>query len=178
MIRKAKITDIIAIADTYTALLKHEQQYGSNSNWKLDVYPTIAVPEAKVPTGTMYVLEENGEVCASMVLNHDQAEEYAEIEWQYPGEKDRVLVIHTLCIPPQKAGRGYGRQMVEFAKNYGAEAGCTTLRIDTYAHNEPAKRLYLNCGFRIAGYGRILLQGLIEEEQVYLECEFFPKFLC
>ncbi len=171
MIRKAKMTDIAAIADTYTALLTHEQQYGGHSNWKLDVYPTIAVPEAKVPTGTMYVLEENDEVCASMVLNHDQAKEYAEIEWQYPGEGDRVLVIHTLCIPPQKSGHGYGRQMVEYAKRYAAEVGCTTIRIDTYAHNEPAKRLYLNNGFRIAGYGQILLQGLIEEEQVYLECE-------
>ncbi len=171
MIRKAKMTDITAIADTYTALLTHEQQYGGHSNWKLDVYPTIAVPEAKVPTGTMYVLEENDEVCASMVLNHDQAKEYAEIEWQYPGEGDRVLVIHTLCIPPQKSGHGYGRQMVEYAKHYAAEVGCTTIRIDTYAHNEPAKRLYLNNGFRIAGYGQILLQGLIEEEQVYLECE-------
>lgn len=171
MIRKAKKEDITAIAETYRELLTYEQQFGSNSNWKLDVYPTIAVPENKVPTGTMYVLEENGEVCASMVLNHEQAEEYAEIKWQYPGEKEDVLVIHTLCIPPQKAGHGYGRQMVEYAKHYAAKTGCTVIRIDTYAHNEPAKRLYLNNGFRIAGYGCILLQGLIEEDQVYLECE-------
>ena len=62
-----------------------------------------------------------------------------------------MLVIHTLCNLPQKAGHGYGRQMVEYAKRYAAEVGCTTIRI--------------------AGYGQILLQGLIEEEQVYLECE-------
>lgn len=171
MIRKAKMTDIAAIADTYTALLTYEQQNGGHSNWKLGVYPTIAVPEAKVPTGTMYVLEENGQIVASMVLNNDQAEEYAAIEWQYPGKGNQVLVIHTLCIPPQMSGHGYGRQMVEYAKKYAEESGCTTIRIDTYAHNEPAKRLYLKNGFRIAGYGRILLQGLIDEEQVYLECE-------
>ena len=69
------------------------------------------------------------------------------------------------------SGHGYGRQMVEYAKKYAEGSGCTTIRIDTYAHNEPAKRLYLKNGFRIAGYGRILLQGLIDEEQVYLECE-------
>ena len=171
MIRKAEMSDIAAIADTYTELLTYEQQNGGHSNWRLGVYPTIAVPEAKVPTGTMYVLEENGEICASMVLNHDQAEEYAGIGWQYPGEDDQVLVIHTLCIPPQKAGHGYGRQMVEYAQKYAKEYGCTTVRIDTYAHNEPAKRLYLKNGFRISGYGRILLQGLIDEEQVYLEYE-------
>ena len=72
-----------------------------------------------------------------------------------------MLVIHTLCNPPQKAGHGYGRQMVEYAKRYAAEVGCTTIRIDTYVHNEPTKRLYLKNGFRIAGYGQILLQGLI-----------------
>lgn len=171
MIRKAKKEDITAIADTYRELLTYEQQFGSNSNWKLDVYPTIAVPESKIPTGTMYVLEENGEVCASMVLNHDQADEYAEIKWQYPGEKDDVLVIHTLCIPPQKAGHGYGQQMVKYAKEYAGVTGCSVIRIDTYAYNEPAKKLYLKNGFRIAGYGEILLQGLIKEEQVYLECK-------
>lgn len=171
MIRKARETDVTAIADTYTSLLTYESGHGSHSNWKLDVYPTIAVPEANVSTGTMYVREEKGEICASMVLNHDQAEEYAEIKWKYHGVGERVLVIHTLCIPPQKSGHGYGRQMVEYAKNYAIENGCTTIRIDTYAHNEPAKKLYLKNGFRIAGYGHIFLQGLIEEEQVYLECE-------
>jgi N-alpha-acetyltransferase 60 len=171
VIRKAHVTDIAAIADTYTALLTYEQHNGGHSNWKLGVYPTIAVPQAKVPTGTIYVLEEDGEVCASMVLNHDQALEYAQIDWQYPGEGDQVLVIHTLCIPPQKSGRGYGRQMVECAKRFAEETGCTTVRIDTYIHNEPAKRLYLKNGFRIAGCGHALLQGLIEEELVYLECK-------
>lgn len=118
VIRKANEEDITAIVETYRELLIYEQQFGSNSNWKLDVYPTSVVPKSKIPTGTMYVLEENGEVCASMVLNHEQADEYAEIEWQYPGGKEDVLVIHTLCIPPRKAGHGYGHQMVEYAKHY------------------------------------------------------------
>lgn len=171
MIRKAVQADIAAIAATYNELLVYEKQNGSNSNWKLGIYPTIAVPESKVPTETMYVLEENGSICASMVLNHNQPEEYADVAWKYPGEGTAVLVIHTLCIPPQKAGRGYGRQMVQYAKNYASELCCSTIRIDTYAYNEPAKTLYQKNGFRIAGYGNILLQGLIEEEQVYLECK-------
>lgn len=169
MIRKAEYSDITSIANTYTELLRHEQKYGSNSNWKLGVYPTAAVPESKIPAGTMYVLEENNEICASMVLNHEQAAEYSEISWKYPAANEKVLVIHTLCIPPQKAGHGYGKQMVEFAKKYALDSGCDSIRLDTYAHNEPAKKLYLKNGFRIAGYGKILLQGLIDEEQVYLE---------
>ncbi len=171
MIRQARETDIAAIADAYTELLTYEQQHGSNSNWQLGVYPTVAVPNEKVPAGEMYVLEDGGEICASMVLNHDQAEEYANVEWQYPGAGNEVLVIHTLCVPPSKSGHGYGRKMVEYAKAFAEKNGCTTIRIDTFAHNEPAQKLYVRNGFRIAGYGRILLQGLIDEEQIYLECE-------
>ncbi len=117
----------------------------------------------------MYVLEEEGEICASMILNHFQAEEYKEINWIYPGEGEEILVIHTLCIPPQKAGRGYGQQMVDYAKEFARELGCKAIRIDTYAHNEPAKSLYKKNGFRIAGYYESLLEGLIKEELAFLE---------
>lgn len=169
MIRKAVESDINAIADTYNDLLTYEEKYGSNSNWKLGVYPTIKVPQEKIPTGTMYVLEEDGEICASMILNHFQAEEYGEIDWIYPGEGEEILVIHTLCIPPQKAGRGYGQQMVDYAKDFARKLGCKAMRIDTYAHNEPAKSLYKKNGFRIAGYYESLLEGLIKEELAFLE---------
>lgn len=174
MIRKACPADIPAIAESYRALLVYEERHGSHSNWKRNVYPTAAVPESKIPEGSMYVLEEDGRLRASMVLNHDQADEYAGIRWRFPGEGERVLVIHTLCIPPREAGHGYGRRMVAYAKRLAAELGCTAIRIDTYAHNEPAKALYLKCGFQIAGYGTMVLQGLIEEEQVYLEYEVKP----
>lgn len=147
MIRKANSDDILRIAQTYEDLLLHEQAHTSHSNWQLGLYPTIKVPQEKVPTGTMFVLEEEGEICASMVLNDDQAEEYTQVEWQHPAKENEVLVIHTLCIPPQKAGRGYGRQMVDFAKQFAKENACIVIRIDTFAHNEPAKKLYLKNGF-------------------------------
>lgn len=123
----------------------------------------------KVPAGEMFVLEERDSICASMVLNHDQAEEYKDIPWSFAADESQVLVIHTLCIPPDKAGHGYGGEMVRFAEEYAKKSGCTVIRIDTFAHNEPVKSLYRKNGFRIAGYGHILLQGLIPEEQVYLE---------
>ncbi len=169
MIRKATQSDILEIANTYEELLVYEQQHGNNSYWELDVYPTIKVPEDKVPKGEMYVLEEAGKICASMVLNNDQAEEYAPIDWIYPAKDSEVLVIHTLCIPPSKARHGYGTQMVDFAKQFGRKTGCTVIRIDTNFYNEPAKTLYQKNGFRIAGDGPALLQGLIETKLVYLE---------
>lgn len=171
MIRLATESDIDAIAESYHALLIYEKGHKRWSNWELDVYPTIRVPEAKIPKGEMYVLEENHVLCASMVLNQEQAEEYGEVQWLYSSAPEHVLVVHTLCIPPDKAGHGYGTAMVQYAKQFAARNGYQAIRLDTYAQNEPAKSLYQKNGFRIAGYGKILLQGLIPEEQVYLECK-------
>ncbi|MCD8157677.1 MAG: GNAT family N-acetyltransferase [Clostridiales bacterium] len=142
MIRKAVREDILKIAETYTELLTYEEKQGGASNWKIVVYPTVSVPEKTVPEGTMYVLEEDGKICGSMILNRFQAPEYFEIEWKYTAPEDKVFVIHTLCIPPKKSGKGFGTQMIEYAKRAGERAGCEVIRIDTYVHNEPAKNLY------------------------------------
>lgn len=85
----------------------------------INVFLRMAI-NRRVPEGTMYVLEEAGEICVSMILNREQ--------------------------------------------------GCRVMRIDTHAENEPAKKLYRKNGFRIVGYGESLLEGLIPEKQVFLEC--------
>lgn len=174
MIGPAAPSDIPAIADAYRSLLAYEQTHQRWSNWEAGVYPTIRVPEEKVPRGEMYVLKEGQVLCASMVLNRDQAAEYGAVQWLYPADPERVLVIHTLCVPPDRAGHGYGTAMVRFAQQTAARDGYQVIRLDTYAGNTPARSLYLRNGFRIAGYGHILLQGLISEEQVYLEYRVPP----
>ncbi len=169
MIRLAVEKDIPAIAETYTALLAHEMRCGSCTNWVPGVYPTVKVPMEKVPAGKMYVLEEQGTVCASMAVDREQAPEYRGIPWKYPAEDSEVTVIHTLCVTPALAGRGFGTAMVRFAMDLAAKSGSRVIRIDTWARNEPAKALYQRLGFVIAGYAQALHQGVISEELAYLE---------
>lgn len=168
-IRKAVQEDIPGIADTYERLLTYEKEHGTHSHWELGVYPTAEVAETAVPKGTMYVLRDHGKICASMVLDHEQAPEYSTVPWKYESLPELVLVVHTLCVPPEEAGQGYGYQMVRFAKEYAAKTGCTCVRIDTWVHNEPAQHLYHKCGFETAGTGPIKLHGLIDLDQMYLE---------
>ncbi|MCC8097317.1 MAG: GNAT family N-acetyltransferase [Eubacterium sp.] len=169
MIRKAVKEDISKIAETYTELLTYEEKHGSASNWKPDLYPTIRIPEKAVSEGTMYVLEEEREICGSMILNSFQPPEHFEIDWKYAASEKEVLVIHTLCIPPSRAGKGFATQMIEYAKAATEKTGCKVIRINTYIHNEPAKNLYQKNGFRIAGSHMTCHEGLIDEELVYLE---------
>ena len=169
MIRRAINTDIEQIIRTYEELLLYEKRNESNSNWQLGIYPTIEIPMNKIPEGTMYVLEEQGNICASMLLNKEQPIEYQQINWEYSADLDEVMVIHTLCIPPRNAGKGYGNQMVLFSIQQAKKLDCKVIRIDTWEGNKPAAALYQKIGFRFAGTAHILLQGLIPEEQVFFE---------
>lgn len=170
IIRKAEMRDAAAIAKTYDELFALEAERGTTTNWVAGVYPTIGVPEEKIPRGEMFVLEEDGELCASLVLNQEQAKEYYLMPWKYPAEDKDVYAIHTLCIRPEKAGRGYGTALVSFAKDYARAQGAKAVRLDTWTHNEPAKALYTKNGFSIVGEMPCLHQGLIESTLVYLEC--------
>lgn len=169
MLRKATAKDIDWIEQSYTDLLTYEKEHGSNTNWVLDLYPVRATAEKALAAGTLYVWEEEGQLKASMNVNQDQAEEYAQIPWQYAAEPAEVLVIHTLCIPPQGAGRGTGKAMVKAAMGLGRERGCKVIRLDTWEGNKPAAGLYTSLGFRYAGGAHIMLQGVIPEEQVFFE---------
>ncbi len=169
MIRKANVRDIDAVERHYDELLAFEAEYGTRTNWKPGVYPTRRVAEGGVEDGSLFVMEENGELRASMLLNHVQLESYAVIPWAYEAEPERVLVIHTLCVPPSQAGRGVGSRMVRFALEEASRRGCETLRLDTWEHNEPAAKLYGRLGFRYAGKTAVLFAGAIAENLIFFE---------
>ncbi|MBQ6811274.1 MAG: GNAT family N-acetyltransferase [Firmicutes bacterium] len=171
MIRKATPKDIDAIEALYNELFTYEETTKNWSNWQRGIYPTRATAEKTVDLGTMYVLEETGMICASMILNDLQGDFYKEIPWQYPAKDDEVAVIHTLCVSPSQSGKGYASQMLTFAKEQAKERGCKVIRMDTYSGNDPAKALYQKKGFRIVGYIDTLLEGLIAEELAMLEIE-------
>ncbi len=170
MIRKATQQDVDAVAASYEQLLQHEAATHSYTNWKPGIYPIRQDAQGAVKNGTLYVLEQDGQICASMILNQHQAEAYAEIQWQYPAAPEQVLVIHTLCMAPHMSGKGYGSRMVRFAMEEARARGCTVIRLDTYVGNEPAQRLYHKLGFRISGRKLVSHHGLFDSELYYLEC--------
>lgn len=164
-IRKAAAGDLDAIERSYQELLSGKEP--NASGWVLGVYPTRAWAEENLEN--LYVLTEGETLGASMIFNQVQPEDYQKVPWAYPAQDGAVWVIHTLCVPPGQAGRGYGRTMVEYALEAGKRLDGVVLRLDTFAGNEPAKKLYQRCGFRLAGRMEVLHQGLIPEELVFFE---------
>ena len=171
MIRKAQKRDVKSVYLMYKELLVYEKEHISYSNWVLDVYPTKDTAEAGFRDGTLYVIEENGELCGSIILNSIQPDIYGSIHWEYKHNPEDILVVHTLCVPPSKAGKGYGKQLIDFAFKKAAEMGISAVRLDTFAKNEPAAALYRSSGFRYAGTAFSILNGVIPEMQIFFEKE-------
>lgn len=169
MIRKAEKGDIAAVSAIYRELFAYEEAHGNQTNWVPGLYPSENTAQTAWEDGTLYVLEESGVLCGSMILNHIQPPEYRMIDWHYPAEAAKVLVLHTLCIAPSQKGKGYGRQCIEFAMRYAAQIGCKAVRLDTWVENRPAAALYGKAGFRLAGTAPMLLQGAIQEQQIFFE---------
>lgn len=173
--RPALITDLDAVERHYTELLTREAETGrSSTNWSLGVYPTRQTAAAAQAAGTLWVLEREGQVVASVILNHHQDDFYADIDWRYPAPPEQVLVVHTLCIPPSLAGQGLGRECVSRIKQHAAAIGCAAIRLDTWAGNTPAATLYQKNGFTLRGSARVLFQGKISEELICLEAPCRP----
>lgn len=171
MVRKATIEDISAVVQSYQELFRYEAVHGSTTNWMDGLYPTKDTAEYAFAANTLYVLEATGAVCGSMILNQIQPHEYEKIDWAYPAEFTEVLVIHTLCICPSQSGKGYGRQIVSFALEKAQQLGYKAVRLDTWEGNHPAASLYESMGFHLAGAAPMCLHGVIQEQQIFLECE-------
>lgn len=161
MIRKATWQDIDPVEKSYIELLLYEQEHGAYTVWKLGVYPTRATAEKSVREGSLYVMEEDGEICASIILDHVQPREYGAVDWKCPAQSGEVLVVHLLCVRPSQAGRGIGKAMVRFAVEEGKRLNCRAVRLDTGAQNKPAVALYQKLGFELAATGSMAIGGAI-----------------
>lgn len=115
------------------------------------------------------MLMEGETLGASMILNHSQPEDYKSIPWEIPAAPEQVAVIHTLCVPPSQAGKGYGKTMVRFAIDESRRQSMTAMRLDTAKGNKPATKLYTGCGFVFRGARQVLHQGVIPEELIFFE---------
>jgi ribosomal protein S18 acetylase RimI-like enzyme len=113
-----------------------------------DVYPTRATVAADIAHGRLYVLTVSGECQATVALDDTQDPLYRTVPWT---TAEPALVIHRLCVDPGAQGRGYGRQLMEFAEAYAEHHRYSSVRLDAYSDNPSAVMLYRRRGYREAG---------------------------
>lgn len=162
MIRLAEERDLDRVDALYRELLDREETV-RHTNWQKDLYPTLAHARAAFEQGTLYVGEEDGALFGCVILNQVQPPEYGRIQWNFQAGPEEVMVIHTLCIHPDFAGRGKGKEFVRFCEEHARTKGWPVIRLDTYEGNFPACRLYEGLGYSYAGETRFHFQSVIWE---------------
>lgn len=169
MIRKAVRADLDAVAGIYDELHQAEEAGLITVGWKRGVYPVRSTAEAALERGDLFVLEEDGAVLGSGIINRIQVGVYAEAPWEHEAPDDRVCVLHTLVIAPAAMGRGLGKRFVRFYEAYALEHGCRELRIDTNERNETARAMYRRLGYRETAVVPTVFNGIPGVRLVLLE---------
>ena len=169
MIRKATLDDLDAISAIYDAIHDREEAGLAVIGWNRAIYPTRASGEASILAGDMYVLEEEGRVLAAAKINQKQEESYAEGTWTHDASDSEVLVLHTLVVHPEAAGRGIGTRFVAFYEECAARMACPYLRMDTNARNAAARALYKKLGYIEVSIGPCVFNGIAGVNLVLLE---------
>ena len=169
MIRKALESDIPAVAAIYDKLHTEEEAGRATIGWIRGVYPTEDTARQALSRGDLFVQEDGGAIVGAAIINQTQVDAYYGGPWQYAAEDNEVMVLHTLVIDPDAAGKGYGKRFVAFYEDYAIQNGCKVLRMDTNSRNLRARAMYAKLGYREAGIVPCVFNGIAGVGLVLLE---------
>ena len=147
MIRKAELKDIEAIASIYENIITLEEAGKYTTCWVRGVSPTENTALNALSEGTLYVMEEDGIVVGSAIINQKSADGYDRAAWKIPASMEEALMIHTLAISPKATHKGYGEAFIRFYEDMGKERGLKALRLDTNEKNIKSRPFYKSLGY-------------------------------
>ena len=170
MIRKAIKDDINVVATLYDKMIDYEDSHVKYTSWRKGIYPTSDTAKLGVKNDSLFVMEENGEIIAAVILDTKQPPEYRDLPWKVDAGHQKALVIHTLCVDPEHSGEGLGSALVEYAKSLALDKKCLCVRLNTTSKNSPALHMYEKNGFYTVAERKILLNGQIPcGEHLFME---------
>ena len=169
MIRKATSNDLDAVVRLYDEM--HDAQAAGLicTNWKRGIYPSRATACSALERDDLFVMEENGRIIGSGIINHTQLRIYAGAPWKHNVPDSQVCVLHTMMISPAEFRKGHARAFLAFYEHYARDHGCPELRIDTSEINTPARAMYRKHGFQEIGIATQELNGIPDVTLVMLE---------
>lgn len=150
-IRKATEQDIDSIAHIYALIHQQEAEGIVSIGWDPELYPIRSTAEAALAKDELFVMDMDGFIVASAIINHSQPSSYKLAEWKYEASDEKVGVLHTLVVHPDFGHLGYGRKFVAFFEDFCKESGCEVVRLDTQEQNTRPLMFYPKVGYRLVG---------------------------
>lgn len=169
MIRKAVSSDLDAVVTIYNEIIQLQEVGAITVGWIRGVYPTKATAEEALRRKDLFVMEKDGVILGSAIINQIQVDVYAKAKWRYEVDAEKVWVLHTLTISPRAGKRGLGKQFIDFYESYALDHGCCALRMDTNERNHVARKLYKKLGYEEIDIVPTVYNGIPDVNLVLLE---------
>ena len=150
-IEKGRAEDIESLGFLYDELNDYLETHVNYPGWAKGIYPVRETAEIGVRKGTLFVARYEGRIVGSVILNHEPEDAYEEGEWLTDSDYERIIVIHTLVVHPEFMGKGIGRRLMDFAKDYADAEGMFSIRLDVLENNAPAIALYEQSAYKYVG---------------------------
>ena len=147
MLMKATQADFAPICALYQSVCAAMNAQG-NDQWVWGDYPNEDFLQKTLDAGSLYIAREGESLLAAVTIDTNFDPEYAGVNWLFgtvPG------AFHRLAIAPEHQGKGLGKALIASVCEILRGMGCNALRIDTYAPNVSAQKLYERIGMRKAG---------------------------
>ena len=147
LLTRATQHDFSAVCALYQSVCAAMNAAG-NDQWVWGDYPTEDFLRKTLDAGTLYVAREDDALLCAVTIDTCFDPEYEGVNWLFGGKPG---AFHRLAIAPEAQGKGLGKKMIADVCDILRSQGCDTLRIDTYAPNANAQKLYAAIGMRKAG---------------------------
>jgi ribosomal protein S18 acetylase RimI-like enzyme len=148
MISTGKPEEVQEILELTKACGAHMRDNGIDQ-WD-EKYPDIDSLNRDLEAQTLFTYRDGMDIKGIVVLNEDQDEEYAEINWS-TSEEDRNLVVHRLAVHPKHQGQGIARKLMDFAEEFARSQMYAAIRLDTFSQNPRNQKFYKNRGYTELG---------------------------
>lgn len=165
-LRRAEIEEYGNIRGFYWEVIDLMQGKSNTVGWKKGIYPSDSFIRESLECGELYVLELNGRIAASVILNSRWNEGYEGLPWSIDCIAEEVLVPHALAVHPSFHRQGIGRQVVDRLLDIARSQGKKTVRLDILNGNEAALKLYTGAGFQF-----------VQSKQMFYEDTGWTEFL-
>tara|TARA_R100000935_G_scaffold14464_3_gene28966 strand:- start:2205 stop:2723 length:519 start_codon:yes stop_codon:yes gene_type:complete len=142
-IRQAYQDDLLKAKELTETCAVEMQQLGI-FQWN-EHYPSLEKLQQDIDRKELYVLEENNQNLGIVVLSEIMDEEYKNISWLTPSEKN--LYIHRLATHPDSWGKGYGQKLMNFAEEFARKLDFNSIRLDTFSLNKRNQKFYEARGY-------------------------------
>ena len=147
-VRRAKMAEYDDVEKFYRELIDFMRNSEFKTEWEMGVYPTQQLLKNAIRAQTLFLAHQKDCLAGIMILNHDCAPEYENVNWRINAKKDEVMVLHALGVSPSYQGKGIAKQMISSAIEICKKSSIKAIRLDVLKKNIPAAKLYTSMGFQ------------------------------